>query len=472
MPRLSAARSKSLIDGVRASLSDVRHAVSDFQRMRARMLACADELEQARTTAPPEEVAEAVALLRWLADNKFTFLGARDYKYARDADGGYKADEPVILSATCLGVLRDVDRYVLRTSAEPMVLTPELKRLVAEPTPLVVSKSTLRARVHRRAMSDYVAVRRYNEKGETIGEVRFVGLFTSEAFTESTRNIPVLRRKADWVMQKAGFPAGGHNAKTLRKIIEYYPREELWQIEREELHTIARGILHLLDRPRARVFVRRDRFNRFVTALCYVPKDRFNTELREHIGEAIARAYGGQVESFQPQLGEGQLARVLFVIGEIDRTRPDPNPLHLDAEIAALTHTWEDRFSEALMRSDAFTAAAREEAANRFQDAFTAAYRERYSVDEALTDAAEILSARDDEVIRVRAYRLPGDAPNIMRLQILRSRRRAGAFGHGADPRKHGPVRRFRAEFRTRPSREQGGRGAEDFRSRHRDPLL
>jgi glutamate dehydrogenase len=419
VPRLSAARAKSLIDGIRGSLTDVRDAVSDYQRMRQRMLACADELETAVTNAPPEEVAESVALLRWLADNKFTFLGARDYKYVRDDSGNYKADEPVILAASCLGVLRDVDRYVLRTSAEPMVLTPELKRLVAEPTPLVASKSTLRARVHRRAMSDYVAVRRYNEKGEIIGEVRFVGLFTSEAFTEATRNIPMLRRKADWVMQKAGFPAGGHNAKTLRKIIEYYPREELWQIERQELHDIARGILHLLDRPRARVFVRRDRFNRFVTALAYVPKDRYNSELREKIGDSIARAYGGQVESFQPQLGEGQLARVLLVIGEIDRSRPGPTATELDAEIAQLTRTWEDDFSESLMGSELFTAAAREEAATRFEAAFTAAYRERYSVSEALTDSAEIMSAREDEVIRVRAYRKPNDANNIIRLKFF-----------------------------------------------------
>ncbi|GAM96743.1 NAD-specific glutamate dehydrogenase [alpha proteobacterium U9-1i] len=419
LPRLSAARAKALVDGVRASLADVRDAVGDYQRMRQRMLACADELETAVTNAPAEEVAESVALLRWLADNKFTFLGARDYKYARNADGSYQADEPVILAATCLGVLRDVDRYVLRTSAEPMVLTPELKRLVAEPTPLVVSKSTLRARVHRRAMSDYVAVRRYSDKGEIIGEVRFVGLFTSEAFTEATRNIPMLRRKADWVMQKAGFPAGGHNAKTLRKIIEYYPREELWQIEREELHAIARGILHLLDRPRARVFVRRDRFNRFVTALVYVPKDRYNSDLRERIGDTIARAYGGQVESFQPQLGEGQLARVLLVIGEIDRGRAGPSAAQLDTEIAALTRTWEDDFSDSLMGSELFTTAAREEAAARFDNAFTAAYRERYSVAEALRDAAEIMTARDDEVIRVRAYRKADDAENIVRLKFF-----------------------------------------------------
>jgi glutamate dehydrogenase len=418
LPLLTAERSARLLDGVRASLSDVRYAVADFQGMRQRMLSCADELERATTNAASDEVAETVALLRWLAADKFTFLGARDYRYARNPDGGYKADEPEIVPNGSLGVLRDESLYVLRTSSEPMVLTPELRRLVSEPTPLVVSKSTIRARVHRRTHADYVGIKRYNHQGEAIGEVRFVGLFTSESFTEPTRNIPVLRRKADWVMAQAGFVAGGHNAKALRKIIEYYPREEIWQISREELLATARGVLHLLDRPRARAFVRRDRFNRFVTALAYIPKDRFNSALREQVGDAIARRYGGVVESFQPQLGEGQLARVLFVIGDIDKTRADPDALELDAEIASLTQSWEDRFADALMRSDRFDADAREAAANQFKDAFTAAYRERYSIDEALVDVAEVMAGGESDAVRARAYRLAGDSDTTLRCKF------------------------------------------------------
>ena len=418
LPRLSAQRAEALHQGVRASLADVRDAVADFQPMRARMLECAKELEQAKTGAPEEEVAEAVALLRWLAADKFTFLGARDYAYVRDASGAYKADEPDILEGTSLGVLRDTERYVLRTSAEPMLLTPELKRLLAEPEPLIVAKSTLRARVHRRATADYVGVRRYNEKGEAIGETRFVGLFTSESFTEPTRNIPMLRKKAQWVMDRAGFSQGGHNAKTLRKIIEYYPREELWQMSRQELLDTARGILHLLDRPRPRVFARRDRFNRFVTALVYVPKDKFNTRLRERTGERIAEVYGGVVESFQPQLGEGQLARVLFVIADIDKTVPNPPPHQLDNIVADEARTWEDDFDAALLKSALFTPAAREEASGRFERAFTAAYRERYTVGEALVDAAEIFDTAETDIIRARAYRWDGDADNVMRVKF------------------------------------------------------
>jgi glutamate dehydrogenase len=418
MPRLSTQRAGALLDGVCATLDDVRVTVADFLAMRQRMLDCAAELQGAKTNAPTAEVAEAVALLRWLAADKFTFLGVREYRYARDADGSYKADEPEIMQNSSLGVLRNEDLYVLRTTAEPMMLTPELRRLLEEPAPLVVSKSTIRARVHRRTAADYVGVRSYNAEGEAIGETRFVGLFTSESFTEATRNIPVLRRNAEWVMEHAGFAAGGHNAKTLRKIIEYYPREELWQIGREELLGVARGVLHLLDRPRARAFVRRDRFNRFVTALVYIPKDRFNSELRERVGLLIARHYGGEVESFQPQLGEGQLARVLFVIGDIDKNRPGPDASVLDAEIAALTQSWDDRFNAAVLSSEILSAADRDAASHRFQGAFTGAYRERYAINEALIDVREILAGEGSSAVRVRAYRNEGDDASTMRCKF------------------------------------------------------
>src|SRR5262249_22291989 len=162
---------------------------------------------------------------------------------------------------------------------------------------------------------------------------------------------------------------------------------------REDLLKTAKGVLHLLDRPRARVFMRRDRFNRFVTALAYLPKDRFNSDLREKVGETIAQAYGGDVEAFYPQLGEGQLARVLFVIGSIDKSRPDPDSARLDQEIASLTRSWEDAYATALMRSDMFDQPSREQAVHRFGNAFTAAYRERYPVDEALIDTAQILQS-------------------------------------------------------------------------------
>ncbi|MES1156631.1 MAG: NAD-glutamate dehydrogenase [Alphaproteobacteria bacterium] len=418
MPRLSQARANALLQGVRATLADVRASVGDYQAMKRHMLDLASELSRTRTNAQPEEVAESVALLKWLAADRFTFLGARDYQYARDAKGQLLPNEPVILEATGLGVLRDPERYVLRNSAEPMRLTPELQRLINEPTPIIVSKSTLRSRVHRRTEADYIGVKQYSADGEVIGETRFVGLFGSDAFTEPTREIPLIRRKVEWIMKEAGFAPGGHSYKSLGHILESYPRDELWQSSREDLYRNARGILHLQDRPRPRVFVRRDRFNRFISALAFLPKDRFNSTLRIAVGKRLEQAYGGHVEAFYPLLSEGSMARVHFVLGDIDRDRPDPDLHAVDADIAALTRNWEDGFADAVANSDMFDTAAREEVARRFTGAFSAGYRESFGIDEALIDVAEILRGRDNEVIRARAYRAASDADSILRCKF------------------------------------------------------
>jgi glutamate dehydrogenase len=417
LPTLSAALAERLEAGVRATLADVSAAVADYSAMRQRMLACADAVARAR--GPDDGADESVALLRWLADDHFTFLGARDYLYARDAQGAFVSDEPVIVQDSGIGLLVDPARYVLRTSSEPFVLTPEIQKLFADPTPIIVAKSTLRSRVHRRVAADYIGVKRYDEKGAVIGESRFVGLFAADAYNEPTREIPMIRRKVAWVIEQAGFAPGGHNEKSLRNILENYPRDELWQITQEELLRIAKGVLHLLDRPRARSFNRRDPFNRFITALAYLPKDRFNSQVREAVGQVLERAYGGRIDAFYPMLSDGPLARVFYVIGDIDKSRPDPDQRALDDEIAALTRTWEDEFADALAASTMFDSAMKEEIAERYRDAFSAAYRERYlDPQEALTDIAEIAKAREDESVRVRAYRIAKDDETILRCKI------------------------------------------------------
>ncbi|MET0181330.1 MAG: NAD-glutamate dehydrogenase [Caulobacterales bacterium] len=415
---LSDKRAAALLQGVRATLADVRRAVGDFHALKDAMLARAAELERTRAQIPAEEIAEGVALLRWLADNRFTFLGARDYEYARDESGALLPAEPMMREETGLGLLRDPERFVLRSSSEPMLLTPEWKRLLNEPTPLVVAKSTLRSRVHRRTAADYVGVKRYDQEGHLTGETRFIGLFTTEAFTDPTRHIPYLRRRAAWAIEHSGFRAGGHSEKSFRHVIETYPREELWQMSQEELLETARAVVHLMDRPRARIFARRDRFNRFVSAIAYLPKDRFNSDLRQAVGRLLEQTYGGAVESFSPTLGEGPLARVHFIVSDIDPVRPDPAPHALDEAAAALTRKWEDDFQAALAASPMFDDEARLRVRNRFEDAFPVSYRAATAPAEALDDVVEILTAKPEEHIRVRAYRAAGDGKEILRAKI------------------------------------------------------
>ena len=399
LPDLSNARAEAILAGVEATLADVRAAVADFDALKARMHGCRTELAGTLHGPSVEERHEALAFLDWLLADNFIFLGARDYAFARDAAGDFIQDEPIILEETGLGILRDSDRYVLRRGSEPSIITHEIRRFLEEPSPIVTAKSSFASRVHRRAPADYVGVKRYGPGGDVVGETRFVGLFTSDAYNEMTRDIPLLRKKTARVLARAGFPPTSHNGRILQNIVETYPRDELFQIGEDELATISMAILHLMDRPRPRVFVRRDRFNRYVVALAYLPKDRFNSALREAVGRRLVAAFGGHVTAFYPELGDGPLARIRLIIQDIDRNRPNPDMEAVERDIAALTRTWEDDLDAALR------ATGQGDAFHRFGRAFGAGYRERFDAAEAVADIQEIVRADDADPVRVRVRR-------------------------------------------------------------------
>jgi len=405
-------RSDALISRLRAILTDVRRAVADFGAMTALMDSAITELRATASNGRLGDASEEIAFLEWLGDGHFVFLGARTYEYPRTSDGGYAAEEPTPLSG--LGVLRDASRPVLRRDSEPAVLSAELRRDLAVAPPLVVAKSNLRSTVHRRVYMDYVGVRRYGPDGKPSGEMRFVGLFTAQAYDEPAHEVPLIRRKVAHVMAAADVDEGSHNAVRLANILETYPRDELFQIDEGELLQIARGVLHLSDRPRVKLFIRHDPFDRFVSILFYAPRDRYDAGLRERVGRMLAEAYDGRVSAQYPSYSEAPLARVHYIIGVRPGAHRDPDLPALERDIAAAARTWSDEF-EAAAR-----AASLAEVVPAWSQAFPAGYRDRYDAGEALADVAEIGRLGAATPVALRVYRGPADPADWLRFKIYR----------------------------------------------------
>ena len=103
------------------------------------------------------------------------------------------------------------------------------------------AKASFVSRVHRRSYAEYVGVKRYDARGEVIGETRFVGLFTSEAYTRAADEVPLIRRKIANVEAEA--PQGSRfSAKQLDVVLKTYPRDELFQISEADLARISAGV--------------------------------------------------------------------------------------------------------------------------------------------------------------------------------------------------------------------------------------
>jgi glutamate dehydrogenase len=410
-----AAARASLVSAIEDILADVRVCVQDWQPMLARAREIIADL---RKNPPPlrvDDIAEVVQFLEWLAGDNFTLLGARDYAYTDHE----QALQPIF--ETGLGLLRRREMRLLRRGDQLVTITPEIREFLEEPRLLIVSKAAVRSRVHRRAPLDQIGIKRFDADGRLIGERRFCGLFTSTAYTRSTRAIPYLRRKVDHVIRRAGFEPSSHSGKALVNVLETYPRDELFQIDEDTLYQFALAILQLDERPRVRVLPRRDRFDRFVSVLVYVPRDRYDSRVRAVIGDYLAATYKGRVRAFYPFFPEGPLVRVHFIIEGHDGETPNPDRLTLEHAVEAIVRSWVDGLDEAIT-------AAHEPAPGhalfaRYRDAFPIDYREVYPPSSAVADIGLMETLTGGQSLGVELYRDAKAPPAAVGLKVFSAKR-------------------------------------------------
>ena len=402
LPRLSADAIKLLKANLLKVFDQVHRAVADWTSMLARLDQIVVELRNAGGSQHLAEREEALAFLEWLRDDNFTFLGMREYHFR-----GSGRDATVERAeATGLGILSDPDVRVLRRGKDPVTTTPELLAFLQGPDALIVTKANVRSLVHRRTYMDYVGVKRYDESGRVTGELRIVGLFTSTAYTRSVQRIPLLRSKANAVVESFGFDSESHSGKVLLNALESYPRDELFQVDVPMLAGFCEQIIELSDRPRVRVLPRIDRFDRFVSVLVYVPRDQYDTDARGRIGAYLKDVFDARLSAYYPAFPEGGVARVHFVLGRSGGRTPRVSQEVLENAVRRIVTRWEDQFS---------TLAGVDALALHTSDA----YRDNFTPEEAVEDLPSFLQCAQDTPICIDFYQRDGEASENLSLKIF-----------------------------------------------------
>ncbi|MBN9260370.1 MAG: NAD-glutamate dehydrogenase [Hyphomicrobium sp.] len=409
---LAAGEDDAIVAALKDILKEVRTAVGDWQAMLARLGKAIADLEAAPASVPAAMRQEAIAFLKWLEAGNITLLGMREYRL----DGDMQTGTLAATEEAGLGLLQDPKVLVLRRGSEFVALTPEIRDFYLQPDPLIITKANVRSRVHRRAYMDYIGVKTYRADGSLAGELRIVGLFTSQAYVKSPREIPILRQKVETVIARSSFPPESHDGKALLNVLESFPRDELFQIGVDDLATWTAGILDLELRPRVRVFARTDRFDRFVSALVFVPRDRFSTRVREEIGNYLAAIFHGHVSAFTPYFTEGQLTRVHFIIGRREGTTPKVAAEVLEQGVATIVKTWQDRLVEALHKAGPKTAAL----AGKYREAFSAGYAEFFPTARAIEDIRRIERLGPDRPLAIDFYLEKASGTERLRAAVYR----------------------------------------------------
>ena len=383
----------------------VEEAVQDWQKMITRSEETIELLrDRAVISGRVEQADLACELLSWLNANHFTFLGYREYDVVSDESGVQFKVRP----ATGLGILRPDQDLPGTFHAAPL---PKV-----EPELMIITKDNQKARVHRPAYLDYIAFRIFDTEQRVIGERRFLGLFSSSAYSESVSRVPVLRQKAAAVIAHSGYSEDSHGGKAITDVLETYPRDELFQTPVPELATIVEKVAHLKERRQVRMFVRRDPYGRYLSCLIFLPRDRYTTAVRRRMEEILIRALGGASVEYTARVSESVLARLHLVVRmPVGTAMGEVDVRSLERELTMATRTWDDEFADLIVGMDDADRLA------SLVGGLPEGYKEDYTPRQAAQDLTPLLGLEDIHDMSMAMY-VPDRADDEaqLRLKILR----------------------------------------------------
>ena len=401
------------LEELRVSLADILRevglVVDDFPVMRQRLSEAAEAVS-ATGCVEPDSREEALEFLRWLATERMTFLG---YEYLQVQRQGPEFSVRVDPSQS-LGMLRQ------RDTRGPQDLQSDLHGMPPDELlrrQLSFAKSRVRSRVHRQAYPDYVEVKVYDDSGEVIGQHRFIGLYTFSVYTMNPALIPILRRKVTAVIQLSGLDPGEHDGRELARVLEQFPRDELFQSSVRELCATALAVNRIQERRQTRLFVRRDAHGKFFSCLVYMPRDRYNTERRLRVQDILCRALGAEEAEFTTHFSESVLVRVHFVL-RVDPTAElswDAN--ELEEQVVQATLAWEDRLRSRLIEE--FGEESGERHARELGGGFPPGYRDDFDPRVAVLDIRRILRLQAGERLGMSLYRVQEEGSDRLRLRLF-----------------------------------------------------
>lgn len=395
---------------VRRVLADVRACYTDLEGMvttvfdisqamyelRGATLGHGEESYAAnpRGVEPASRVEVAQDFLRWLTRGNFVFMGVKE----RVLDGTSGAIALVDRPGSALGILRSTE------GKSRIPLSGDTLDRALFPRPVYITKANSRSTVARNDYLDYIGVRRFDMSGRVIGEYVILGLFTRQAYSLPAIETPLVRERIAMVRRRLGYHPGSYSDKALLGALEDYPRLELLQASVNELTETFSGIMGLEERRKTRLFLRADRFNRFITAVVYLPRDHYNTDVRYRIERVFRQEFDLSAIDYEVYLSSSSLARLFF---RIRLTNPNDVPTTdyqaLEKQMQRVTRSWVESTAAAI---EAWKPGAEgRRLASAWADASSAAYRADYTVEQAIEDIVilESLSGKKPAAIKVEA---------------------------------------------------------------------
>ena len=389
---------------------NVECAVHDWRLIRSKIQEAIADSRPILSVLEAAQVAELIDFLQWIDNDHFTFLGYREYDLS-------SKDKFLKSASTGLGILKLVSNKEVGLLYHGIPLTSEALHYVFEKEPIVVTKTAVKSKVHRVVPLDSITVKKFDDHGNVVGLRQFIGLFTSMAYSSSARDIPLLRRKVMEVVQKSGFSPDWHDGKALIHILDTLPRDELFQATVDDLHDLCIRVLAIQETQKVCLFLRRDKFDRFLSCMVYIPRDRFEYELIEEIRDILVQSLKAEVTLSSAQYGDLPFARIHYMADKIKDHSVHFDINKIEKKIALVSRSWTDTLKNVI--NESFDESESLNLIKRYQKAFNKGYQERFSEETAVVDIHYLEDILKSKGIKARLYRPESSALDTLKLKMF-----------------------------------------------------
>lgn len=401
---------EELKQAILSAIEDVSLIVVDWKSMVQCMDSVIDALKaRLPMSKKPDFDEEIIEFLKWINANHFTYLGYCERKL-EIKDGNYDWS---LNKDSCLGVLRKEGASYFEPFQE---MTKAAQELALSKHPLILGKTDRISTVHRPAYTDFIVIKIFDQEGKVVGQHQFIGLYTSAAYNRSPQHIPLLRLKVKKILERARTTFDSHDGKALLNILETLPRDDFFHGPVEELYELSMGILHLQERQRIRLFIRKDHFTRIFSCLVFIPRERFNSRLREKFQAILLQDLGGYQVDFSTRFSESILARIHFLIRFKDDVAKDYDVGQIEQKLIEISRTWDDNLKQAII--EYFGEEEGDRLFQKYKGAFPAGYRADYDVRTAVYDINHIEKISKSNPLEMSFYRPLDEPEGTLRFKI------------------------------------------------------
>ncbi|MEY4464201.1 MAG: hypothetical protein RLZZ81_1172 [Pseudomonadota bacterium] len=318
---------------------------------------------------------EAKEFLNWLQNDNLVLLGTLDFEVK-----SLKLSNEIGAAKIWQEVKDEIDE-IIKCSASPLYQNQLI----------ILGKINSASLIHSDNLIDYILVKKFNSSGEYISGSIIFGIYNSNMYYHSISNIPILRQKFNFVIEKAGFALSGYNADKLRILMESLPREALIQIDQGDLYCMCLHMLSSMMSKKLKLFIQYDWSSSFLNIIIFLPRERLTAEIHNIIDCYLVEKFGSKILSNYITEVAGNFS-YLFVTLEAQ----GEHKINFEAEIIQqdldhISTRWSEDFYFKLSKKFGEYQAGIN--LKLFDNVFPADYRQKFSPEIALVDIEYLTEA-------------------------------------------------------------------------------